>query len=115
MDKIFDKACLYNISYRFYFLRVLGRIKSFGSVNLGKFYRVGRVTLNRQQKYFLIWPKDKHEYPNSKLSDRVADAYNSSAVGKTFVHMQTHHVGQLDWHTLVECVLQTENVQLLKI
>ena len=29
------------------FFRVLGEIKSFGSAKLGKFYWVGRVTLNR--------------------------------------------------------------------
>ena len=46
-QKSLVKRCLYNIALNFIFLRVLGEIKSFGSVKLGKFYRVGRVTLNR--------------------------------------------------------------------
>ena len=41
--KIFDEMYFY--AFALIFLRVLGDIKSFGSVNLGKFNRVARVTL----------------------------------------------------------------------
>ena len=60
LDKLFDKACWYNIAEKFIFLRVLGRIKSFGSVNLVTFYRVGRVTLNRGT-FLVFFPFPKIE------------------------------------------------------
>ena len=51
-QKSFDGACLYNIALKFIFFASFREIKSFGSVKLGKFYRVGRVTLNRGTFFF---------------------------------------------------------------